>query len=316
MNSAVYHSKALSSASHFPNMKKPIVSDNEYLAAIGALYNLSDQQISNAHRPYEAGFRAKINEHVATDAPYLIEPKTHRIWLTSPSSPKEAPLDRLSFYEKSLEFYDNLPFEHHFWCNGVHLIPQTIAAIRNFSTPVIIHDISEVADQFITKNLFTRFLNDNHFCYAGDLAKQEIVLQQGGLYADIGLEQKTNLEPYFKKYEELFFSAERWGSEGGSAVGARKNLPHLRNSLVFASQIERLIPQLSVIPSRPRVLVGLHIWTAWRINWALEAEQKTNLGFIYLDVDFDYHGFASWHNPGTSELYNFTINYYLDFDKK
>lgn len=290
-------------------IEKPVVSEKEYVCALGQSYNLTCNQIWEAHKPYEKKFSETIDSLSIDDDLYRIDRKTHRLWLTAVDSPMEVPMDRLEFFNQSLQFYINKPYEHHFWCNGLHLIPQTIATIRSFNVPVIIHDITEISEEFITKNIFKHLMKDKHFCFAGDLAKQEIILRYGGLYADIGLEQLRDLDSYFRKYDEIIFVG--WGTVDGSALGAKRNSIHLRNSLNFTSQIQRTIAELPVYPG-PYALVGLPIWDAWKLFWALEKEPKTLIGFVYKDSDFNYHGFASWHDPIKNKVYNFTVNYYLN----
>jgi hypothetical protein len=97
----------------FVDETRPVVSEKEYVCAMGALYNLSCDQIWDAHKSYESVFQENRNIPVSDDAPYLIEPNTHRIWLTSPDAPKEVSEDRLHFYNTSLQFYAGKPYEHH-----------------------------------------------------------------------------------------------------------------------------------------------------------------------------------------------------------
>ncbi len=86
-----------------PVKQQQDVSQN-YLCALGALYGVSCHQLENANKPYEDAFQQSQLISVAEDAPYIIEPKTHRMWFTSPDSPKEVPKNRLAYYRKSLAF--------------------------------------------------------------------------------------------------------------------------------------------------------------------------------------------------------------------
>ena len=294
---------------------RPVVSEKEYVCAIGALYNLSCDQIWDAHKPYESVFQENRNIPVSDDAPYLIEAKTHRLWLTPPDAPKEVAEDRLQFYNQSLQFYAGKPYEHHFWCNGKHLIPQTIATIEKFNIPGVIHEIEEVLDRFITKNLFRIFLNDKRLSKAGDLARQEILLQYGGLYADIGLEQLHDLEAYFKKYTWIqFMWLDRPNCSyrlGSSALGAQKGSQLLRKSLRFIRELSNVVSRIRLKMESGEGASMLITWHAWRLFWALEEAPKSSLGFVYKNIDFDYHGFSSWH----WEMDTFSVDYYREVFK-
>ncbi len=118
----------------------------------------------------------KISELVSPEAPYIIEPKTHRLWLTSHKNPREVPTSHLAFYSKSLQLYKGKPFVHHFWCNDKTLIPKTIARIQRFKVPVIIHELNEIMNCFIAKDLFKKLFDDGLFSFASDIARQEILI--------------------------------------------------------------------------------------------------------------------------------------------
>ena len=277
-----------------------------YLCSLATFYNISCNALLNSPRPYYEQFIKTYHDDVPDETPYSIEPITHRIWFTSETHPVEAPADRLRFYNTSLQFYAEKPFQHHFWCNGAHLIPQTIAAINSFNVPVVIHDISEVVDQFVTKERFQKFLKGGRFVFASDLARQEIIFIYGGLYADIGLEQLRDIGTYFKKYDwiQIIFPG---GIEINTfALGAKKNSPLIKGALHFIKNIPQTLIQLPTLP-KSLVLVGLHSWYAWKLIWALENEPLSKIGFVYKNIDFKYHGLASW----LITLDSFTANHYL-----
>ncbi len=295
--------------------KKSVVSEMEYICALGAFYNLTCSHLLNAHFPYEEVFYQTRDEPISSDAPNIIDPQTHRIWLTSADAPKEVSADRLAFYNHSLQFYKDKPFEHHFWCNDKNLIPETIKTIRNFNVPVIIHEVGEIEEMFITKKLYKSLLEGKHFAVACNLARQEILLQYGGLYMDIGLEQLRDIGDYFKRYDWIQTLGNGPGNKhlNDFALGAPKGSNLLRNSLKFSAQIPELLNKIPVLPDG-HALVLLNTLSAWRLAWATEKAPKSLLGFVFRDSDFNYHGFASWHNgqwgmPGWTTY--ITVEYYM-----
>ncbi len=290
-------------------VEKPVVSSEEYICAVGAYYNLMCEPILNALKQYEEGFLKSKEILPEPDAPYIIEPKTHRIWFTSAQTPQEVPLEKLRFYNQSLQSYEGKPFEHHFWCNGAYLIPQTIAAIRQFNVPVVIHEIIEVVDRFITKKLFQRFLRDEHFAYACDLARQEILWQHGGLYMDIGLEQTHDIDVYFRKYEAIHLIWYNLDLAHG-AIGAKIDSPLLKNSLELVTQFPKFLSEIPFTPSS-YTLLGLMHWHAWRLNWSQLKSPPTSIGFLYMGTDFHYQGFGSWQN----DKHTLTTGYFIDAAK-
>jgi hypothetical protein len=271
---------------------KPVVSEYEYVCALGELYNLTCGQIWNAPKPYEEEFLKKSNVSLPQSTSYIIEPKTHRIWLTSPQNPQEVSPDLLGFYKKSMQFYIGKPFTHHFWCNNKNLIPKTIATIQSFNVPVIIHEISEIQDSFITEGVYAKFLNEDLFSFASNIARQEILLQYGGLYADIGMEQLVDLDPYFKHYEWILFTWQE-NSLWDGFVAIKKSDPVLKNSLTLLQQLPQILRLLPVVPT-PITLTGLITFHLWRI-FSLQMQPHTKIICMNQNLIANEHGFASWY---------------------
>ncbi len=263
------------------------------LCAIGSIYNLPCSALWESYKPSEEAFKKTRNTPSTPGAPYLIEPKTHRMWFTSNIEPQEAPIDRLNFYEKSLQFYKDKPFEHHFWCNNISLIPQTISTIQKFNIPVIIHEISELKEQFFTWELFQKLITNKMFAFASELAKQELLVHEGGLYADIGTEQSKDLEEHFKKYERIH-PISRWGFDK-HMLGAQKN------SSFFTTSLKILVPLMQEVLER-RIHIPTHSlhWflktDLWRLVIQIEQGSSTPVGYLYQGVDYEWHGLASWHH--------------------
>ena len=273
------------------NVTCTVFAGYDYLCSVGSIYQIPCQQLQEAHKISEGVFQKTRYTPVADDAPYLIEPKTHRIWFTSPTSPQEIPVDRLVFYEKSLQFYAGKPFEHHFWCNDKALIPHSIATIQNFTAPVTIHEIGELKDKFYTWHLFQKLLGNNLFAFAADLAKQEILVHEGGLCADIGAEQLHDLDPYFKKYIRIH-PISRWGFDK-HILAAQKNSPFFKRSL------QLIIPLMGDVASkRIHIPSSATHWffktDMWRLLMKLEKEQLPAIGYLYDGENYQWHGLKSW----------------------
>ena len=277
-----------------------------YLCELGALYKIPCSQVRQGFKDHYDRFIKTFKDPISANAPYTIEPKTHRIWLTSPEEPMEAPFDRLAFYNSSLQFYRDKPFEHHFWCNGVHLIPQTIATLKSFNVPIIIHDIQEIIGQFITKKLFQKLLNDKMFAFSSDLARQEIVLLNGGLYIDIGLEQVRDIESYFRKYQQIHYAtADHWIDIG--LIGAPKGAEFLKACLTLVKDLPKIL-QLIPSPASPLNLLGRG---TWQLMIASETFRPVSLALLYENLDFKHHGLLSWRK----KFSDFTVAYVLELEE-
>ena len=268
-------------------VNKPIATEREYVCEIGKAYGIKCSKIWTAPKTHYDIFKSSFKTYAPQEAPFLIPPKTHRLWLTSPSDPQEIPPEWLKFFEQSLLLYPEKFFEHHFWCNDKTLIPQTLVALQKFQRQVIVHEINEISEQFVTQNLFQKFLKDNLFSYAADLALQEIVFNQGGLFIDVAFEQRRNLEIYFKKYEALHLIWDDHELESG-ILGGAQGAKFLKESLSFINKIPDLMDTLAATPD-PKTLQGLTAWYAWKLAWALEKEPYTALGFVYTGKDFQFH---------------------------
>ncbi len=234
-------------------------------------------------------------QSIPPDAKYLIEPKTHRMWFTSPEKPKEAPIDRLEFYNKSLQFYKDKPFEHHFWCNGKHLIPETLKIIEEtFNVPVIVHDISEITERFINKNLFKKLLHDGFYAFASNIARQELLVLEGGLYTDIGMEQLRDVSWNFKKYDLVLPLNIPWSWLDNNFLAAAKNSIFLIKTLKFIPKLMRVVGDHGVEIPDERINAYLERRT-WQVIAAMEDKDYVSQAFFYESRDYKYHGLGSWY---------------------
>ena len=243
--------------------------------------------------------RSKLKEQAYTLATvkeadsYMIEPKTHRMWLTSRDSPREVYKYRLKYYETSLKHFKGKPFEHHFWCNDKSLIPETIKFIKRFEIPVIFHEFSEVLDQFINKKLFLKLLEDRMYSFALDIARQEILLLMGGLYADLSIEQLTDVEWYFKKYSLVHVIKEKQLET--HFIAAAKGTHFLLNALTLIAPLMR-----SVVESSIQIPVGKEHMYLETKTWQLVAVMANmtfmSEAFFMEGHDYRHHGQGSWRD--------------------
>ncbi len=269
-----------------------------YVCEIGVLYNVTCDKIArlpiiNLERNdiLERERVKAAQESISIDMPYLIPTKTHRMWLTSSDTPKEVPLVQLGYYNSSLQHYLGKDFEHHFWCNDRTLIPQTIEIIKSFNVPVIIHEIAEVIEIFITKSIFQKLIKYKMFAFASNLARREILVQHGGLYADIGIEQLTDLEWVFKKSNKIICVHNSWLDN--------HFLASEKNSDFFKEGLKIILPVMRLIKSTPISITaaGIHGYLSIR-SWQLVAAVKNMTTFtdlmFYEGRDYKYHGMRTW----------------------
>ncbi len=270
----------------------------DYAYAVAGLCNVTqstlDQFPINAIKRNRKKEETKIRKarlSVQSSDPYLIAPNTHRIWLTSEKNPQEVSLEHIGYYNASLQHYLNKPFSHHFWCNNKTWIPQTIAEIQNFNVPVIMHEISEVEDKFINGRHYRKFLKDEMFSFAADIARQEILVQMGGLYADIGIEQLADLEWTFKKYR--FIGCLLRDQTDVHFIAAAKDTPLLKKSLGFLEPLMNLVK----VTNTSVPLYAFHEYKErrmWQLIAAMEDMVFTQEAFFYEGRDYAYHGMSSW----------------------
>ncbi len=280
------------------NMDRLPNTNKSHLYTLASLENITRAELErfnpSPERNFinEMGFKT-IRDALSQDTPYLIEPKTHRIWLTSSESPREVKPDRLAFYEKSLALYADTSFEHHFWCNDLSLIPQTVSALQSFTTPIILHEISEISQNFIAKKLYKKFLNDRLFAFAGEIARQEILLQEGGLYTDIGIEKISNLDPYFRHYDLLMCISFSWVDN--HFLAAKKGSPFLAKSLSLIDRLPSTLATHAITPESKSIHWLLTVDT-WQLVAAITNHTFGPEAFLYEGIDYRVHGLGTWYS--------------------
>ena len=127
---------------------------------------------------------------------------THRCWITSSTSPKEPSKKYIQAYLDSLKKLTGR-WNHNFWCMNPDDIPQTIATLRQSKIPIQIRRIEEIYPQMQAKHVFDAYYQDNQFCFANDISRQNIVYLEGGVYSDLGTLFLEDLTPFVDAYDCL-----------------------------------------------------------------------------------------------------------------
>jgi hypothetical protein len=280
-----------------PKDEKTMYPVQDWMCSISTFYKISCTKlgrypINNHHHNRVAEVQAfeKAKITISNDAPYLIEPKTHRMWLTSAHSPQEVPLRLLHSYQKSLELYIGKKFSHYFWCMDKNLIPQTIAIIQTFSVPVEIHEMKEIVSRFVHKVAFNNLINENMFRFASSLARQELLVLEGGLYSDMGIEQTQDIEWTFKKYHYVL--PIRGSLMDNHFMAAAKGSKFFIKSLHLLHNLMHS-PVAKKIPKKK--LEGFLAPILWQLLAAKEKMPYISEGIYFEGLTYKYQGLGSWY---------------------
>lgn len=239
-----------------------------------------------------------------------IQPIVHRIWLTGEDCPEEVPFELLNYYKRSMIFWSL--GEQHFWCMNQSKIPHTVQYLRDLG--VHIHDINEISDAFITKKLFDKLIQDKLFGFASNLARFEVMLKCGGLYADIGLEQVTDVQKLYNKFDALFY-VKTHGELDICAFAFEKNSLFIREHLEFIARLPEIaslrfeldfkgVPEQAITTSYP-IMAALPSFYA--------RNNQLRIGFLKSQDDFVYHGMRKWQSPHVKQKMKENSDYFFDF---
>jgi hypothetical protein len=269
-------------------------------------YGLSKEEVDVANRVINKRVRLLETTTVPVNAQYIIPPITHRVWLTLDSRPMEVPADRLEYFRRSMQFYVGKPYRHMFWCTDPEKTPETVAYIKALSVPVEIHSIKEVSDDFICKELINRLLSDNLMAHASDIIRKEIVHIKGGMYFDVGLEQKKRIqENFFKKFDTVFY-VRPWGEIDVCSILSVPKSAFLRSHLDFINSIS------TSHESFRKIYIPYIIRFCMLSSYSMMAQlmdsrhRALNFGFMLENEYFVNHGMGSWCNTNKHMM---NINY-------
>ncbi len=231
--------------------------DNQLSLEMGkALYNLSEQERAQKRatisQKTKEVFLNLYNEK-ADRIPHI----THRIWITDTQNPHEASAEQLSLYLQSLEELSP-DWEHHFWCMNPDSIPQTIHILKTSKAAIQIHKLEEIYPVMKGKHVFDAYYNDKQFCFASDIARQNIVYQMGGVYADLGTLFLTDLTPFVDAYDYIFWHNIRSAFFDQSFFGYKKQDPLFKKYLENLDTLYKMPNSVKEVTQTPRKKMGWH----------------------------------------------------------
>jgi len=111
----------------------------------------------------------------------------HYMWLTDPENPIEAPLSHLTYVTDSMAAFRN-GTKYNDWNYQFHTnTPYSISNTTNFfiSLGFKIRDITSEYNEFQTGGFIDVFIKSKKYGLATDLARYEIVNNDGGIYLDL-----------------------------------------------------------------------------------------------------------------------------------
>lgn len=258
-------------------------------------------------------FQVLTEEEVFEHTPYLIQPDTHRIWLTDGDEPQEISEDQLDFYAQSLEFYKDRPeVQHFFWCFDETKIPRSCQRIREMG--VAIRQVNW--QSFVTKKLFEKLIVYKLYGFASNLARMEILYAQGGIYMDIGLEQRRDILPLLKKFDCIFHSRPKDGDVDVRSMAFHQGHRFLAEHLTFISNLPNLPLEQKRIPmgkgpSYQGIVTGYMINA--KIPAFLNENPENRIGFFIEDTDFIYHGKLMWKAQWIKALFSTNPSFFYEF---
>lgn len=132
-------------------------------------------------------FFLDMMERRSEDLPVRTIPKTfHRVWLTSPSRPVEPPAKYISGLIKEADAYAGLGWSHQFWIQDEAWLPATLDAIRSSGSPIDVCIIRNRIGDGNWAEIYNAFIASDKFPFAADVLRMKILLDFGGIYADLG----------------------------------------------------------------------------------------------------------------------------------
>ncbi len=126
------------------------------------------------------------------------------------------------------------------------------------------------------------------------------------MYADIGIEQIRNIEPYFKKYERLQAKVAGGGIDTHFIAASK-------NSTFYSTSLQAIVPFMQQVALNniqipyDRVHSFFEIDT-WRIVIAMIPISADRLGYTLEKRDYIWRGLRSWWN----DVGHITIDYIID----
>ncbi len=127
--------------------------------------------------------------------------KTHRMWITSSDSPVEPPEEQLEHYINSvarLNLGDG--WTHKFWCWDKLSLPRTCKILEGSGQNIEIVEFRHpnILEKIIAKHFVFAAIDHGLFTVAGNILRNNVILDEGGFYSDIGAQIKRDPSPLLK----------------------------------------------------------------------------------------------------------------------
>ncbi len=174
--------------------------------------------------------------------------KTHRMWITHQENPVFPPEEIIQNYLNSVQ---KLPpdWEHHFWCMDQQKLQPTLEKLKSTCPTLQTHDIKEIFPSMKAKHLFDAYYQERRYSAAGNVARQNIIFQRGGIYSDMGTLLQKDLTPYVDAYDRLFWynglfiDQSFFGYKKGDSV-FKRYLENLDKLYDLSPEIKALTPSI------------------------------------------------------------------------
>jgi len=167
--------------------------------------------------------------HIVNDeclASPTIPHNLHYVWLTDLNNPKDAPENHLNIVTESMtNFRQGTKYNdwnYKFHTNAPNLISNTTGFFQSLGFEIL--DITEEYKNFRTNSFVDLFIQTKKYGLAVDMARYEIVNDQGGMYLDLNFNLTRSLDKEVCAYPFVNFNIE--GSGGMAIMGP---LPHPEN---------------------------------------------------------------------------------------
>ena len=145
----------------------------------------------------------KAASEVGADLPEpTIPKKSHRMWITDPDSPVETPLEQLEYYINSVARLNLIEgWTHKFWCWDRRQLPRTCKILEGCGQRIEVVEFCHPDElkKIIASQFVFAAIDHGLFTLAGNILRNNVLLNEGGLYTDIGAEFRqdpSRLFPY------------------------------------------------------------------------------------------------------------------------
>lgn len=129
------------------------------------------------------------------------------IWLTNPAKPNEAPVEHLSIVNSSMIAFRNgtnyTDWNYKFYTNAPGAIPNTSAFFNSMGFKI--YDINQEFPKFLSGSLIDVFIKHSKWGLAADLARYELLNNQGGVYLDLNFNLTRSLDHEVCAYSYVNF---------------------------------------------------------------------------------------------------------------